>query len=453
MPHGRDVVKLEESGLRPKKRGAAAAAGAVTASGTLAPISSGAEAVAIVGGVGAAARLGSIRPKPDLTLGGTQKTKFKPKLPARRKPRAAATAAPTATSGDAAARRRGGRSDSQTDRAAGQSRFARGQGRRPAVHSETVFGSDNLKRKKVVRKPAGTSGGGGGGSRRQSEADEELVPTDFGDDKDNSHVSQFERAQGGDDDDDDDDDDGGGDGEEQQQMDQDLLFKQWFGAGGIDGQQSAFPPVALPLTRRPALPRPGVAAAAVPGGGGGGVGGGVSPRTAHAASHAHPLGAGRAVGLAEGPDCAVGADFDEERCEQGMFMVQLPSHLPLDHYTAPKRRSSQTGGADAVDLEDEDDQEETARGQEHDMAAAMAAYEAHHSLISLAPQELQADPIKRAEHERRKEAIRDSAVRIVASNSNRTDRQGQSESSAWCWQPYHCHMSVLIFCVVTAPAC
>eukprot|EP01043_Picozoa_sp_COSAG02_P107457 COSAG02_NODE_43472_length_374_cov_1.058182_1_plen_80_part_10 len=49
--------------------------------------------VGLLGGAaggGATGRLGSIRPKPDLTLGGTQKPKFKPKVPGRRKAKAVA---------------------------------------------------------------------------------------------------------------------------------------------------------------------------------------------------------------------------------------------------------------------------------------------------------------------------------------------------------------------------
>ena len=89
MAEGRDVVRLDDD----KRSGASSASPGASPPppGSFDPVSSEAHARQLLGGPasggGTPGRLGSIRARPDLTLGSAAKAKFKPKVPARRKVR------------------------------------------------------------------------------------------------------------------------------------------------------------------------------------------------------------------------------------------------------------------------------------------------------------------------------------------------------------------------------
>ena len=102
MAEGRDVVRLDDD----KRSGASSASPGASPPppGSFDPVSSEAQARQLLGGPasggGTPGRLGSIRARPDLTLGSAAKAKFKPKVPARRKvrqPKAEPAAEATAT--------------------------------------------------------------------------------------------------------------------------------------------------------------------------------------------------------------------------------------------------------------------------------------------------------------------------------------------------------------------
>ena len=143
---------------------------------------------------GATGRLGSIRPKPDLTLGGAQKPKFKPKVPARRK------AKEVKTEGDDI--KAEGSESGRGGRGSGRGQSARGRGRRAQPQSQTVFGAGSFVKpaKKPPRPPGSGGGGGGGGTSPRAEkaandrkAEQERIdaaPVDFAEGWDESPRSK-----------------------------------------------------------------------------------------------------------------------------------------------------------------------------------------------------------------------------------------------------------------------
>eukprot|EP01046_Picozoa_sp_COSAG06_P054164 COSAG06_NODE_9562_length_1870_cov_1.624506_1_plen_279_part_10 len=192
MAEGRDVVKLDpKSQPRPSPS-------ASPTDAAFAPISSDAQARALLGAAGGASggtpgRLGSIRAKPDLTLGGAPKAKFKPKVPQRRKAKAAKAdgAAAESAAEKAAADKAEGRGGRGRGRGGGrgQSAFARGRGRRPQPQSQTVFGAGSFV--KPARKSGPRAPGGSGSSpksdsvaneRKAEQARLDAAPVDFGED-------------------------------------------------------------------------------------------------------------------------------------------------------------------------------------------------------------------------------------------------------------------------------
>lgn len=334
---------------------------------------------------GGAGRLDSIRPKPDLTLGGTQKPKFKPKVPGRRKAKAVKTEGAgeegnnPESSGSADGRGSG------RGRGRGNSAFARGRGRRPQPQSQTVFGAGSLVKvaRKTVRPPG--SGGGGGSNpkadkaaaERKAEQDRvDAAPVDFGEDYGQSpRATRASKSKAG-----------GSATVKREEGDDPLLdpesseeeeFDQFFGAqsGASSARRGEYPPTWLPLSK----PTNETVAPPV----------GAGPDIAGIGAH---FGAGASGKLKPRVEIPVSSEFDKlEEASDGiddtlqnsrLIFMQMPSHLPLHHYQPPAsmRPGAGDSAASAVDLEAEELRQGGEAAAAARMQKAMSAYESHHNL-------------------------------------------------------------------------
>ena len=108
---------------------------------------------------------------------------------------------------------------------------------------------------------------------------------------------------------------------------------------------------------------------------------------------------------------------------EGLFFMQMPSHLPLHHYQPPASLRTDVGGtsSSAVDLEADELAEGGEAAAAKRMQQAMAAYEAHHQLEAIGPHERTQG--RRDERNRREIAIkasREQGAHCTAPASERT---------------------------------
>ena len=426
MAEGRDVVRLDDD----KRSGASSASPGASPPppGSFDPVSSEAQARQLLGGPasggGTPGRLGSIRARPDLTLGSAAKAKFKPKVPARRKvrqPKAEPTAEGEGGAARAGSARGGARGGARAGggaggRGRGGSEFKRRGGRRPPPQSQTVFGAGSFAkptaRRGAVRNPAEPSSAGkdkasSAKARQQEQARADAQPVDFGESAEESGAGAAGPAKvkvegqgsaelqldSGDEDD--------GDGDE---------FAKYFGAAQASGgRRGSYPPAWLPLSKpaQDTVPPP--------------TGAGTPRMDAQFAAAAklqsreeQSVGADFTLPARQAPpagaaEAAAAAPTEGER----LFFMQMPSHLPLQHFTPPESLRPEAGSsaAQAVDLEADDIAEGGKAARAEKLQQAMREYESHHGLEPLTAYEK--DPARREEWKRRSLHISDSAAQGI----------------------------------------
>lgn len=392
MAEGRDIVKLEPKSPRKVPRGSPREVEQPT-SAAFAPVSSDAQMRSLLGGGAAASgatnRLGSIRPKPDLTLGGAAKPKFKPKVPGRRKAKAKpikAEGGSEVNKGPEPASVREGRGSGR-GRGRGQSAFARGRGRRPQPQSQTVFGAGSfVKPARRTPRPGGSSSSSSSpksdkaANERKAEQERiDAAPVDFGEvcpqsprssrsgskSKGRGSAATVKREEG-----------------EEPLLDPESSdeedFEQYFGAQSAthSARNGQHPPTWLPLskTSKETVPPPVGSGPDVAGTGtqfGAGASGKLQPR------QEIPV-ASDFVKLEQANKSAA-EDLEEDT---QFFFMQMPSHLPLHHYQPPASLRPGVGdtAASAVDLEAEDLRKGGEAAAAARMQQAMTAYESHHKL-------------------------------------------------------------------------